>query len=131
MLKLTEAIVKDGKIWKRGRFNEKEDFITEGEFEKLSDAKGGSKTKMLKTVVGEDKVEDILKEKGFTSIYIVESKTAETSKKKGKVPPEETVEQFDERWWKDQNNKCLECTKKCKQSGKADVVYCSDYEEGI
>lgn len=35
----------------------------------------------------------------------------------------------DRKYWKKRNEKCLSCTKKCKQSIIADIYYCRKYDE--
>lgn len=32
-------------------------------------------------------------------------------------------------WWKELNPTCLKCQRECKQSAKAEVVYCPQFEE--
>lgn len=40
-----------------------------------------------------------------------------------------SVKQYEREYWKNKNEKCLKCVKLCKQSLKAKVISCLNYEE--
>jgi adenine C2-methylase RlmN of 23S rRNA A2503 and tRNA A37 len=99
----------------------------------LKDAKGDDIYQKLATYLknheelDSESIQELYKE---SSIYVLKEVKEKESKKEEikRKFLEETTQEFDARWWKEQNNKCIDCTRKCKQSGKADVIYCSDYE---
>ena len=64
-------------------------------------------------------VKNILKNLKLQSIYVLSDRLESCG----------SVREWKDYWWTKYNEKCLNCSKKCKQSIYAEVLVCKDYKQ--
>lgn len=115
------VVVKRGNEWLIGKIEVDNTFVSYKSIKKLKDVNDVSSYITLKKYIKNSKLDESLENElksknGLDSIYVL-SKPA--------YCPSEDEEK---RWWHMLNGKCLNCSKKCKQSSFVEIVQCPDYE---
>jgi len=116
------AVVKKGKDWLVGKISG-DSFTSYKQIKKLSEAKSISSCitlkKHLKDINEKPSLEKELQEKlGLSSIYVLDRPLFY-----------EDESEWEKDWWVSYNEKCMKCSKNCKQSSRVDIVRCTERDD--